>query len=102
MSGDLSNDVAMPLALILNELLTNACKHGSRSGGENVVRAGLINDGNAFLLYVEDAGPGFDLAAVTKKSARSAVRILSTPKPTWRAIASVKLISASVKACGAS
>jgi len=67
-SGDLSNDVAMPLALILNELLTNACKHGSESGRENVVRAGLINDGNAFLLYVEDAGLGFDLAAVTKKS----------------------------------
>jgi PAS domain S-box-containing protein len=67
-SGDLSNEVAMPLALILNELLTNASKHGSQSGGDNVVRAGLINDGSAFLLYVEDAGPGFDLAAVNKKS----------------------------------
>ena len=29
-SGALSNDVAMPLALIMNELLTNAVKHGTR------------------------------------------------------------------------
>jgi PAS domain S-box-containing protein len=67
-SGVLSNDVAMPLALILNELLTNASKYGSQSGGDNVVRAGLIKDGNAFVLYVEDEGPGFDLAAVSKTS----------------------------------
>jgi PAS domain S-box-containing protein len=32
-SGKLSNDVAMPLALILNELLTNAVKHGTNGRG---------------------------------------------------------------------
>jgi PAS domain S-box-containing protein len=67
-SGELSNDAAMPLALSLNELLTNASKHGSAAGREAVVRVGLVNDGDSFLLYVEDEGPGFDLVAVSKRS----------------------------------
>ena len=36
-SGHLSNDVSMPLALILNELLTNAAKHA----GAHTVRVEL-------------------------------------------------------------
>ena len=39
--GILSNDVAMPLALILNELATNAVKHGNRNHEEQVVRVSL-------------------------------------------------------------
>jgi two-component sensor histidine kinase len=34
----LSNDTTMPLALILNELLTNAAKHGVNGKGEGSVR----------------------------------------------------------------
>ena len=41
LSGELSNDDAMPLALILNELLTNAAKHGANGRGETIIRAGL-------------------------------------------------------------
>jgi PAS domain S-box-containing protein len=67
-SGELPNDAAMPLALILNELLTNASKHGGGADHQTVIRAGLINDGDSFLLYVEDEGPGFDLASVIKRS----------------------------------
>ena len=67
-SGELSNDIAMPLALILNELLTNASKYGSAPERPTVVRAGLGSDGDSFLLYVEDEGAGFDLAAVSKRS----------------------------------
>lgn len=64
-SGELSNDTAMPLALILNELLTNAAKYGRRQGhDEVVVRVGLVKDGDGFCLFVEDDGPGFDLDAV--------------------------------------
>ena len=62
-SGELSNDSAVPLALILNELLTNAAKHGVR-GEAGRIRVGLTREGNASLLYVEDDGPGFDLPAV--------------------------------------
>lgn len=68
-SGELSNDVAMPLALILNELLTNAAKHGTRGTGEAEIRAGLVeHDDGEFELYVEDDGAGFDLAAVRARS----------------------------------
>jgi PAS domain S-box-containing protein len=69
-AGDaqLSNDMAMPLALIVNELLTNAVKHGANGGGHAAVRVGLTQDGDDFLLYVEDEGPGFDLQSVRKQS----------------------------------
>jgi PAS domain S-box-containing protein len=60
---ELSNDVAMPLALILNELLTNAAKHGA-SRESPVIRARLFEDGNELVLSVEDDGPGFNLQAV--------------------------------------
>ncbi len=66
-AGELDNDDAMPLALILNELLTNAAKHGCNRGGNTQIRVGLIN-GQGFELYVEDDGPGFDLSAVKKQS----------------------------------
>ena len=66
-SGDLDNDNAMPLALILNELLTNAVKHGCNGGGEAQIRVGLTS-GEGFELYVEDDGPGFDLQSVRDQS----------------------------------
>jgi PAS domain S-box-containing protein len=67
-SGELPNDAAMPLALILNELLTNAAKYGANAGGECIIRVGLSKEGDCFNLYVEDDGPGFDLKAVAKRS----------------------------------
>jgi PAS domain S-box-containing protein len=63
-SGVLSNDVAMPLSLILNELLTNAVKHGTKDRTNEAVRVGLIEKDGGFELYVEDDGDGFDLYAV--------------------------------------
>jgi PAS domain S-box-containing protein len=67
-SGELDNDVAMPLALILNELLTNAMKYGCRSDCENMIRVGMTEDNGDSVLYVEDGGPGFDPQAVGNKS----------------------------------
>jgi PAS domain S-box-containing protein len=67
-AGQLDNDIAMPLALILNELLTNAVKHGCFSDGKNLIRVGLTNGESGHVLYVEDTGPGFDLEAVSKQS----------------------------------
>jgi two-component sensor histidine kinase len=66
-SGELDNDDAMPLALILNELLTNAVKYGCAASSESQIRVGLAN-GAGFELYVEDDGPGFDLQAVSSRS----------------------------------
>jgi PAS domain S-box-containing protein len=68
--AELGNDIAMPLALILNELLTNAVKHGCGAGGSNVVGVALRqSDGkDGFVLSVEDGGPGFELQAVKAQS----------------------------------
>jgi PAS domain S-box-containing protein len=60
-AGVLSNDVATPLALILNELLTNAVKHGVNCNGRTGIRVGLADDGENFCLWVKDDGPGFEL-----------------------------------------
>jgi PAS domain S-box-containing protein len=67
-SGELSNDTAMPLALILNELVTNAAKYGVDGGGECVIRVGLTKEDDSFILHVEDDGPGFDLKTVASRS----------------------------------
>ena len=66
-AGELDNDHAMPLALILNELLTNAVKYGCSGGDAGQIRVGLAN-GNGFELHVEDDGPGFDLQSVRDRS----------------------------------
>jgi PAS domain S-box-containing protein len=67
-SGELSNDIAMPLALILNELLINAVKHGCDRRGESTIRVGLTREADSIVLYVEDDGPGFDLESVRDRS----------------------------------
>jgi PAS domain S-box-containing protein len=67
-SGVLSNDVAMPLSLILNELLTNAVKHSIKDPASQSIRVGLTETDGALEMYVEDDGDGFDLDAVRKSS----------------------------------
>jgi PAS domain S-box-containing protein len=67
-TGVLSNDVAMPLALILNELLTNAAKHGIKDRATQAVRVSLTQKDCEFELRVEDDGAGFDLEAARKGS----------------------------------
>jgi two-component sensor histidine kinase len=64
----LANDAAMPLALIANELLTNAVKYGLNGRGAGTVRVRLRQEDNRFLFYVEDDGPGFDLPSVQRRS----------------------------------
>jgi PAS domain S-box-containing protein len=64
----LSNDAAMPLALIANELLTNAVKYGLNGRGAGTIRVRLRREDDSFLFYVEDDGPGFDLQLVQQRS----------------------------------
>ncbi len=66
-SGSLSNDMAMPLALIANELLTNAVKHGINGSGSSSIRVGLRGDGDAYRLWVQDGGPGFEFTYSQRK-----------------------------------
>jgi PAS domain S-box-containing protein len=64
----LSNDAAMPLALIANELLTNAVKYGVNGEGVGAIRVRLKREDESFHFYVEDDGPGFDLQSVQRRS----------------------------------
>ena len=65
---ELPNDVAMPLALILNELLTNAVKHGMNGKGGGRIGVSLRQNEDRFVLAVEDDGPGFDLNEMRSRS----------------------------------
>ncbi len=66
-SGVLSNDMAMPLALILNELLTNAVKHGINGLDSGSIHVGLWEKDGAYRLWVKDGGPGFDFTPAKRK-----------------------------------
>lgn len=68
-SGELPHDALMPLALILNELLTNAAKHGRDGDGWVRVRVALRRNGDGrHTLAVADSGPGFQPAAGGKRA----------------------------------
>jgi len=63
--GEIANDAAMPLALILNELLTNAVKYGP---ARTPIHVGLLRDRDGYELYVEDEGRGFDPGVLRGRS----------------------------------
>jgi two-component sensor histidine kinase len=50
---------AIPCALVLNELITNACKHAYREGQKGTISISMQkSDDNTFLLRVKDDGAG--------------------------------------------
>jgi PAS domain S-box-containing protein len=57
---ELPNGTAMPLALILNELVTNAAKYGTKPDGTGTIRVSLTTNDSEATLSVSDEGPGFD------------------------------------------
>jgi two-component sensor histidine kinase len=65
--GSISNDMAMPLALIVNELLTNAVKYSGKTQGSGPIRVGLSSDGADYRLWVQDDGPGFEFTRTHRK-----------------------------------
>ena len=67
-TGHLPNDVSMPLALVLNELLTNAAKHGINGRGTGEMQVSLKRNGKELVLSVEDDGPGFELHETGRRS----------------------------------
>jgi len=66
-SFDIETDRAVPVALIVNELVTNAIKYGFPGGVGCRVRVQLALDGRNIVLTVRDGGaglpPGFDIAS---------------------------------------
>ena len=58
---NLPKEAAMPLALIINELLMNAAKYGGNQHGQVTVTVGLSRRPGLYELCVQDEGFGFDL-----------------------------------------
>jgi PAS domain S-box-containing protein len=65
--GLLPNDIAMPLALILNELLTNAVKHGINGSATGTIRVAFSPIAEGYQLVVEDDGPGFESMSASRR-----------------------------------
>ncbi|MHA6297824.1 sensor histidine kinase [Devosia sp. CAU 1758] len=61
--GELAHETATPLALILNELLTNAAKHANGS-----VKVTLVKHPDGWELVVHDNGPGLPLDPKNRRS----------------------------------
>lgn len=51
-------DQAIPLALIANEAITNACKHGFPDGRKGTIQVRLADKDHAYVLIIKDDGRG--------------------------------------------
>jgi two-component sensor histidine kinase len=67
-AGFLPKETAMPLALVLNELLTNAAKYGSDDCGQVTINVRLRQRPGEIELSVQDHGAGFDFKDVLGRS----------------------------------
>jgi two-component sensor histidine kinase len=67
-SGLLANDAAVPLALIVNELITNAVKHARGERGHVSIRIKLVPVDQEFVLEIADDGPGFTMGEPQKRA----------------------------------
>jgi two-component sensor histidine kinase len=56
-------DTAIPLGLIINEILTNVFKYAYRQVPNPQLTVGLTRDNDALSLTIADNGPGLDLTA---------------------------------------
>lgn len=56
--GFIPTEAAQPLALIINEILTNAAKHGRREGLVNI-KVDMSEKEGEIVLVMQDDGPGF-------------------------------------------
>jgi PAS domain S-box-containing protein len=67
-AGDLAGETAMPLALIVKELVANAAKHALDGRSKVSVRVGLRRGSGGYIFTVEDDGPGFALQPAHEQS----------------------------------
>jgi PAS domain S-box-containing protein len=65
---DLTVDLAVPFGLMLNELVTNALKHGRAADGRLDVAVDLRHAGSGFVLSVSDRGSGLPEALAIERS----------------------------------
>ena len=58
-------DVAVPCGLVLNELITNALKHGRSKDGSCTLHISVVREGAMLVVGVRDEGPGVPSTALT-------------------------------------
>ncbi len=58
--GQMKVDQAIPVALIVNELVTNALKYGKALDGDSLVKVSFQEEGNGYQLHITDNGPGME------------------------------------------
>jgi two-component sensor histidine kinase len=59
---------AIPMALIVNELITNAYKHAFHNKTEGIIEISLLENNNQVFLTIKDNGNGFDKTVIPKNS----------------------------------
>ena len=64
----LPNDIAIPLALIVNELISNAVKHARGDRPSITVHVSLLQKTDGWRLEVADDGPGFVLDTTRRRA----------------------------------
>lgn len=64
----LPNRTALPIALIVNELVTNSVKHGRNPQGIAEISITLRKHSSLFTLRIADTGPGFEPQAGRKRA----------------------------------
>ena len=64
----ISNEFASPIALVLNELVTNAAKHGCDATEQPEIVIELKRVGDEIVLIVQDRGPGFEMKETGKRA----------------------------------
>jgi two-component sensor histidine kinase len=67
-AGSLPKEAVVPLALVLNELLTNAAKHGADNRDRIAINVGLRQRSGEIELYVQDRGAGFHFDSTQAQS----------------------------------
>jgi len=70
-------DVAMPLGLIANELVTNSLKHAFPDGRTGTIQIRLDRDGDAVLFQVSDDGVGSDTGERAKGLGKRLIEALA-------------------------
>ena len=65
---DLDVSSAIPLALIVNELVTNSYKHAFDSTKEGTIEISLIENNKKVFLRIKDNGPGYDFTKASESS----------------------------------
>lgn len=65
---DLPVEPAIPIALVLNELLVNAVKHGRPDQGKQRIAIAFLAEGDQIRVEVHDNGPGFAESGMTRRA----------------------------------